>query len=428
MSLPTDLSKPLPPRPGSRTPEALKDLPPIPVRCGSAEVLDAGTVDALPPSLSRRAAGANATAPHTGAKKLFNLADEADFSEDEDVAQRGYKGQPKVAHEEQGSDRATDQVLMREQRKQKAETLRRYHALSELLATEVGYLLDLRALVTVRRSSRRPDVPLTSPQIYLDQLLLLCSPPLTPASVGLSSPGNSAVSSAPFTFQPARPLSTFSALSIPSLFPCSRTSVLASPYPSPLTSGPDNLWGTSSDGSSSSSRERQPSGSSSDSSSREEKENLSRIFPLKTAQISPGPIMIEREVRTVCRNAQELLEFHERFVDELRTAVSSAGFQEDLSPEGDGWSRKGGEEAVIEEIEHAIEVVAEKFVHEVSVRVHFPLDHMLSPRRFHAFSRLRPSPSMRSSALDIRLQWTWCAVRRTGGQRCGTRTSSAVPC
>ena len=33
------------------------------------------------------------------------------------------------------------------------DNIRKYYALKELLATEVGYLLDLRALVTVRISS-----------------------------------------------------------------------------------------------------------------------------------------------------------------------------------------------------------------------------------------------------------------------------------
>ena len=41
-------------------------------------------------------------------------------------------------------------VQVREQQKERAERLRRYHALMELLTTEVRCLLDLRALVTVR--------------------------------------------------------------------------------------------------------------------------------------------------------------------------------------------------------------------------------------------------------------------------------------
>lgn len=170
MSLPADLSKPLPPRPGLRASEAPKDLPPIPVRCESAEILDTGAEASLLPSLSRRApapvshregsltgpGGAETAATHTGGKKLFNLADEADLSDDEDATQPAYKEETRT-RVEQAPERGMGQVRVREQKKQKAETLRRYHALSELLATEVGYLLDLRALVTVR--SRQPFYP-----------------------------------------------------------------------------------------------------------------------------------------------------------------------------------------------------------------------------------------------------------------------------
>lgn len=75
--------------------------------------------------------------------------------------------------------------------------------------------------------------------------------------------------------------------------------------------------------------------------------------------------MIEREVRTVCRNAQELLDFHERFLDALRSAVNATGFQEAFSPDGEEGSSRGAGEEVMEEVEHAIEVVVERFLREV---------------------------------------------------------------
>ena len=54
------------------------------------------------------------------------------------------------ARAERDPDPDMGQTRGRELEKEKAERLRRYHALRELLTTEVGYLLDLRALVTVR--------------------------------------------------------------------------------------------------------------------------------------------------------------------------------------------------------------------------------------------------------------------------------------
>ena len=115
----------------------------------------------------------------------------------------------------------------------------------------------------------------------------------------------------------------------------------------------------------SSSREREP-----------EKESRGGIFPPKAGQAA-GPVMIEREVRAVCRNAQELLDFHERFLDELRAAVNATGFEEAFSPAGVGWPGKGGgEELVMEEIEQAIGDVVEKFVREVSACMRLLGAHM----------------------------------------------------
>jgi hypothetical protein len=48
------------------------------------------------------------------------------------------------------SDNDSDDIFLSEKLK---DNIRKYYALKELLATEVGYLLDLRALVTVSVSA-----------------------------------------------------------------------------------------------------------------------------------------------------------------------------------------------------------------------------------------------------------------------------------
>ena len=166
----------------------------------------------------------------------------------------------------------------------------------------------------------------------------------------------------------------------------------------------------------SSSREREP-----------EKESRGGIFPPKAGQAA-GPVMIEREVRAVCRNAQELLDFHERFVDALRCAVSATGFQDALSPTGEGWLGKGGgDEMVTGEIERAIAMVVEKFVHEVSVpsQLLFPFAFAHVADRLAVLAdRARRSAYTSGIAPGTLLRWTWCAARRTGGRWCGRRMSS----
>ncbi|KAH9943158.1 uncharacterized protein BXZ73DRAFT_40700 [Epithele typhae] len=417
LSLPGDLSKPLPPRPGLRgaAADAQKALPPVPGRRNSAEG-DALAGEALLPSLSRCAPGPHEreedkgrtggeTAPHMqSGRKLFNLADEADLSDDE-ASPRAYKEQGSTHQEDQEPGRDMGQPTFGEQKKQRMETIRRYHALAELLATEVGYLLDLRALVSV----------------YLDQLLLLCSPPVSPASVGLSS-GSPASLTSPTPVpllpgrHPSRGYTSFSTLSIPSILPGARPSVHASHPPVPSHS-PSTPWTSAQTGDRSPERERQPSGAStaSDATSYREsdKDAWDRIIPSKNSHASPAPVLIEREVRTVCRNAHELLDFHERFVDELREAVAAVGLRELLTPNGDEWTNKlPSDDPDVEEMERAVEVVAAKFVHEAA--------------SFNVYERFCPG---HPAATDLvrRAQERWPVVWEAYEQRCAFLVSSPSP-
>ncbi|KAI0774588.1 hypothetical protein C8Q74DRAFT_1199734 [Fomes fomentarius] len=368
LSLPSDLSKPLPPVPGPPDDGALQDLSPVLVRCEDALIVDTDMHQTLLPSLSRRAPTNHARAASIGSgsaetgtlrmvgKKLFNLAeDEGDLSDEEVGEQRAYKEEERPVREHSDRGHEMGQTRVREQEKEKAERVRRYHALMELLTTEVGYLLDLRALVTVYLVLLS-SLPVTPGSV--GPPLLPTSPLGTPSSVGVSPP-------------PARPLTSFSALSIPSIFPHSRSSILqTSPGPSPSPTS-EYLIGTNQNQTGSRERERQPSVTSNPAVSKErdrDKENSDRVLPLKSGKSrSPGPVLIEREVRAVCRNAQELLKFHERFVHELRDAVGVCGFGGALAQTGEEPSEyRSGEEYVTERVERAVEIVAAKFANEAA--------------------------------------------------------------
>ena len=90
-----------------------------------------------------------------------------------------------------------------------------------------------------------------------------------------------------------------------------------------------------------------------------------------------GPLLSEKEARAICRNAQDLLRQHERFVGELRDAVSVTSFRiafEQGSPSQGRTQR--ADEVAAEEVERAIELVAAKFVEEVRLGSHdFPFSH-----------------------------------------------------
>lgn len=82
------------------------------------------------------------------------------------------------------------------------------------------------------------------------------------------------------------------------------------------------------------------------------------------------PIFAEKDVRAVCRNANELLRFHDQFVRELREAVDDYGLARAfVLPEHGEEERtkpvEGAEPVVLERIDEAVSVVAEKFINQV---------------------------------------------------------------
>ncbi|KAI0355376.1 hypothetical protein OH77DRAFT_1540300 [Trametes cingulata] len=402
MSLPADLSKPLPPRPGPEL-GAPKDLPPVPSPGSSASaVTDDADEQTLLPSLSRRAgsdaAQAQAASPRarvgggsageTGtlrgrARKLFSLADdecegEGDQSDSEERGEKrgsvveegdseGAKERERELELELERRRGLDMAAEAKardlgQEKERAERVRRYHALMELLATEVGYLLDLRALVTV----------------YLDQLLLLSSPPPA-APLGLPTPPLAQ----PLCLGVPLPASGRSMTSLSALFPSSRSSFFHhSPAPSPSPSTADFLAVVSNSAAAGGDQEvvegnardrerertRQSSGASTSTESAARERDRERERERKSSRQHPC-VLAEKEVRAVCRNARELLSFHERFVGELRAAVGLVGFGMVFSGDGEAWMqemRGEGEGVVAELVERAVEVVATKFVNEAA--------------------------------------------------------------
>ncbi|CCM02330.1 uncharacterized protein FIBRA_04422 [Fibroporia radiculosa] len=269
---------------------------------------------------------------------------------------------------------------------------RKYHALMELLATEVGYLMDLRALVFV----------------YLEQL-----PTLT-------------TNFPPSSFTPT--------LSLPSLglarnFPSSRSSFLhPSPSPSSTSStshiglgdsghSPPQEKGKIKEQSGEKGKERikekvkegciggsfwtkdksrdadvekgagngdgeilgstAPGGQGHDPQQQPQRKASKDELPTPPSlpssptksKYTRRPILVEKDIHTVCRNADELLRVHDIFVRELRGAVSSLGLGKAFMLGEDGTlSRVPNielvEPVVLDRIDEAVAAVAEIFINQ----------------------------------------------------------------
>jgi hypothetical protein len=94
------------------------------------------------------------------------------------------------------------------------------------------------------------------------------------------------------------------------------------------------------------------------------------------------------ELELVTRNIEEILRFHEVFVDELRTALIPLGFSMsyDGSEAGDMLHmKKKGIGPPEPPLEAAIAVISEIFTHQVScMKIAFGLDSLIYLRRRHA--------------------------------------------
>ncbi|KAH7887609.1 hypothetical protein F5I97DRAFT_859415 [Phlebopus sp. FC_14] len=197
------------------------------------------------------------------------------------------------------------------------EHLRRYHALLELLSTEAGYLLDLQILVSV----------------YLRLLPILRNRP--------SSPSSSNLSISHFSRSPSTPgLSPFNATLRAQSYPhlCGSSQQL----PAPLWT---EIYGSA--------------------------PPTAYALPVKEREKSSVRHLFSTEdLDAITRNAEDILNFHEKLVDELRTAVSPFGISmssEGISDEGNAAQQRSPEDAVSsDDVRRAVNAVSIIFINHAS--------------------------------------------------------------
>ncbi|TCD67502.1 hypothetical protein EIP91_012307 [Steccherinum ochraceum] len=244
---------------------------------------------------------------------------------------------------------------------EEAKRLKRFHALVELLRTEVGYLMDLRALVS----------------IYLAQLssFTVNAPPLSPSRASPSSISLSSLGLGRST-TPSR-----SFVGIPSV--SGATSGLGPPL---IT--PDSQVATSPKSDAEVLREN------------------GRLHPessrdAKRAQDSRRPLLAESDVALVSRNAEQLLQFHEALVLDLRDAVEPMGYgsvftrlRSDSSlgeePEVDYWTASDG-------VDDAVKAAADVLVRQASS---FGLYEFFCPKHNEAADVIRNAQDQYTSEWD----------------------------
>ncbi|KII94879.1 hypothetical protein PLICRDRAFT_47885 [Plicaturopsis crispa FD-325 SS-3] len=266
-SLPAMLSKPLPPTP-----------PPVP--SSSYKVVRPGSPlrPAVPPSGETRApssAGGAGRSSSTHSQRLFHLPSDASDRED-DASPSALKEEltdyPFSAGHVDGSVAYSEEEKWA-RGKRKNDT-KKHHALLELLATEVGYLIDLRALVNAYVR-------------YLPSLTLQSSS----SASQFSSPSNMSIS--PFIRTPSSTL-------LSSAFASgARGNTHAQAHVSSLSSATTYTI--------------------------DSPNHTPTASPTKEKH-APRHLFSAREIDLVTRNVEDILTFHEHFVDELREAVAPLGF------------------------------------------------------------------------------------------------------
>ncbi|KDQ64246.1 hypothetical protein JAAARDRAFT_27872 [Jaapia argillacea MUCL 33604] len=203
-------------------------------------------------------------------KPIFHLedSDNEDDIRDLDRQVKRWKGAQDELLARRRESLENSRLVSKEDLDQRRESdnARRYHALCELLSTEIGYLTDLRIMITT----------------YLDQLHTLTSrsssSPINPSrpsrSPSFISGGVSSQSRSNSQTQ------------LPSLSPVSPTAL--SPQHSPA------------------------------------------FHPVKEKDKQDKqlarPLLTDEDITIIARNAKELLDFHEHFLDELLTALVALGF------------------------------------------------------------------------------------------------------
>ncbi|KAH0839929.1 hypothetical protein J3R83DRAFT_883 [Lanmaoa asiatica] len=174
------------------------------------------------------------------------------------------------------------------------ETTRRHHALSELLSTELGYLLDLRTLVSVNipPSVFVPKIHSLS-QVYLRLLPVLKNRSSSSLAHGPGSSSNPTISYF------SRP---------PSVHGIHSQSTSLRTHSHPHLNGNTCLVPLTHPG------ESHPSGPASPHS-----------IPARVEKCTTRHLFSASDLDAITRNAEEILEFHERLVRQLRQVISPFG-------------------------------------------------------------------------------------------------------
>ncbi|KAG0709788.1 hypothetical protein DFH29DRAFT_793279 [Suillus ampliporus] len=307
---PMSVSKPLPTIPPAPPPSSLKTLRNNTSRRGTRSSGSPLRVSISEHGEERPRQTQSDKPPALRTKPLFHLAQDNSDKEDDDKPKRlnGYRNDPPEG-EESSSEAANHPLQAKADLIGNKDNVRKCHALSELLSTEVGYLFDLKVLVTVylrlltRLTTRPPHSPSSS--LGMSHFSRSTSPAFPPPS------SNSALHT-----------QSFYHLSTPMPFsPCENIPLVVSgpPAPVPVTKEKD-------------------------------KSLMRRAF---------SPVDLD----LITRNAEEILKFHEQLVCELRALVSPLGFPMIL----DGASRDvtGTQKQYtpnLEALRSALDVVATKFI------------------------------------------------------------------
>ncbi|TFK55526.1 hypothetical protein OE88DRAFT_1731208 [Heliocybe sulcata] len=305
------MSKPVPTRPLTFPSPSSKP------RTGSDHVSLAASVialDHLRPTREGRASQDRGKSTSTSRARFHIPSDDEDEGDEtrprpwRQASDSGSSARSRIMHGVESSTEDQD----RWERKVQEDAARRYHALLELLMTEVSYLRDLRALVT----------------IYLHQF------PTISTRIHLPSSGFMRTSPSPSFIS-----STFGSHSRSN----SQSQLLSQPL-APPSAFPQNVPpGTS-----------QPAAAGSNKENEKGKEKEKEKYKVNR-------VVSDADVELVARNARALLDFHERFVHELRTAMALFGMAEALDESADEVELHKAVEVAHTVIDEAIASVTTKF-------------------------------------------------------------------
>ncbi|KAI0692570.1 hypothetical protein BC835DRAFT_47990 [Cytidiella melzeri] len=268
-------------------------------------------------------------------RKLFIVGDVDGSDVEVEDETTGKAGVVEEEEEEEGEVMVLADREDREEREGRR-TTKRYHALLELVTTEVGYLMDLRALVS----------------IHLAQLPSLDAP----VSTTLSRPSPSSLS--------------ISSLSLSRPFPSSRSFLHAHPGPGlPILICQENTSPSSWTERHRDAFDRDRAGESEGSGTplASATTTIQKDNSGNAAATSNRParrrLLTDQDVKVITRNASELLALHEKFVKMLKYALEPLGFGDVLAGGVSREGFEGGEERGREkkDVERSVEAVAELF-------------------------------------------------------------------